>query len=166
MQIIRGRQMKMTKEQEQGFITFWTLWQKRVAKADAMKAWMQIDPREYPAIFAAVPVHFKQPTWSKDGMTYVPYPASWLRGRRWEDELSVQKQTSKLENVASMVMDAIQDPLNGYMPSFGKEVFTALYSVMRKYKINWSDLQKRKHDDVFLKSIRQDFLTEMQKQKS
>lgn len=114
--------MKMTKEQEQGFIKFWTLWPKRVAKADAMKAWTAVDPKEYPAIFEAVPCHFEQPNWKKDGMAYAPYPATWLRGKRWEDEVktpedrdiellieSLQKNEFKPADIPEQLINRFRD---------------------------------------------------------
>ncbi len=30
--------------------------------------------------------------WTKDGGQYIPYPATWLNGRRWEDESEVQNE--------------------------------------------------------------------------
>lgn len=154
--------MKMTKEQEQGFIQFWTFWQKRVAKADAMKAWMNINPKEYAAIFAAVPVHFQQQSW-KDH-TYVPYPASWLRGRRWEDEIAIQSSalspSTAATRAADKVIEALKDP-QSTMPTTDEKTRTALYTMLTKNKSTWPRLRCHLKEEVVQEAdIRAEFLRE------
>ena len=78
------------------FEEFWKVWPKRCAKADARKAWAQtkdIRP-ELTNLLNAVKAACKTEAWMKDGGKYIPHPATWLRGERWEDELEV-----KLPNV-------------------------------------------------------------------
>jgi hypothetical protein len=80
------------------FDKFWEVWPKRCAKADARKAWAQtkdIRP-ELTNLLSAVKAACKTEAWMKDGGKYIPYPASYLRGERWEDELEV-----KLPNVVN-----------------------------------------------------------------
>ena len=78
------------------FNTFWAIYPKKVAKADARKAWAQtkdIRP-ELTNLLNAVKAACKTEAWMKDGGKYIPHPATWLRGERWDDELEV-----KLPNV-------------------------------------------------------------------
>ncbi len=73
------------------FEEFWKVWPKRCAKADARKAWAQtkdIRP-ELTNLLNAVKAACKTEAWMKDGGKYIPHPATWLRGERWEDELEV-----------------------------------------------------------------------------
>lgn len=80
------------------FEEFWKVWPKRCAKADARKAWAQtkdIRP-ELTNLLNAVKAACKTEAWMKDGGKYIPHPATWLRGERWEDELEV-----KLPNVVN-----------------------------------------------------------------
>jgi 2'-5' RNA ligase len=80
------------------FQAFWEVWPKRCAKADARKAWAQtkdIRP-ELTNLLSAVKAACKTEAWMKDGGKYIPHPATWLRGERWEDELEV-----KLPNVVN-----------------------------------------------------------------
>jgi 2'-5' RNA ligase len=73
------------------FQVFWEVWPKRCAKADARKAWAQtkdIRP-ELTNLLSAVKAACKTEAWMKDGGKYIPHPATWLRGERWEDELEV-----------------------------------------------------------------------------
>ena len=78
------------------FQEFWNVWPKRCAKADARKAWAQtkdIRP-DLTNLLNAVKAACKTEAWMKDGGKYIPHPATWLRGERWDDELEV-----KLPNV-------------------------------------------------------------------
>lgn len=80
------------------FEKFWAIWPKKVAKADARKAWKQVEAYRPPVdkLIEIVKLHCTTEQWMRDAGQYIPYPASWLRGERWEDELSV-----KLPNVVN-----------------------------------------------------------------
>jgi hypothetical protein len=69
------------------FADFWKAYPRRVARKDAEKAWHKIDAAEYPKILEAVGRQRKTEDWRRDGGRYIPYPASFLRGERWLDEL-------------------------------------------------------------------------------
>lgn len=71
------------------FDAFWALYPRKVAKADARKAWARRKPEEQERAMQALPEHVKY--WSLTGteMQYIPYPASWLNGERYEDELQM-----------------------------------------------------------------------------
>jgi translation initiation factor IF-1 len=71
-----------------GFDAFWEVYPKKRAKGQAVKAWKALKPAaELQArILEAVQVQARFPEWRKEGGQFVPYPASWLRARRWEDE--------------------------------------------------------------------------------
>jgi hypothetical protein len=73
------------------FDQFWAAYPKKVAKADARKAWAQTkDVRpDITTVISAVTAACKTESWMKQGGTFIPYPATWLRGERWEDELTV-----------------------------------------------------------------------------
>ena len=64
---------------------------KRKSKADAEKAWLKIKSETVPLIIAAVEIQKKTKDWLKESGQYVPLPASWLNGRRWEDEVESKK---------------------------------------------------------------------------
>lgn len=70
------------------FDRFWQAYPKHVAKADAQKAWRQLQPTSelVDAMIAALDWQGRLPNWTKDDGQFVPYPGSWLRARRWEDE--------------------------------------------------------------------------------
>lgn len=80
------RQKDMLDQQTDGFDSFWTLYPRKNAKLDARKAWRVIDPELHIDIIIAT-AGWRKVWIARDEMQYVPLPASWLRGERWEDEL-------------------------------------------------------------------------------
>ena len=78
---------------EQRFAGFWDAYPRKVARGDAAKAWRSLAPDAALAtqILAAVEQHKRLPDWAKDGGQFVPYPATWLRARRWEDVLEAPR---------------------------------------------------------------------------
>lgn len=90
-----GEVSKSTSRRDQsteGFGDFWSLYPRKEAKQAALKAWRKVKADELPAILAALRVATHTEQWQKDGGQFVPLPASWLNGRRWEDEVTVPKQ--------------------------------------------------------------------------
>jgi len=74
-----------------GFDEFWENYPKKVAKADARKAWQQtknVRP-ELTMLISAIKAHCKTEQWMRNAGAFIPYPATWLRGERWEDELTI-----------------------------------------------------------------------------
>ena len=72
------------------FSDFWKAYPRKVAKANALKAWTKLAPDEALTrqIIAAVEAFRLSPDWLKDNGAFIPHPATFLNGRRWEDELS------------------------------------------------------------------------------
>lgn len=67
------------------FTDFWGMYPRRVAKKDARKAWDKITPKLHNQILTALFEWSR--IWKDRGeIEYIPYPASWLNGERWEDE--------------------------------------------------------------------------------
>ena len=70
------------------FDKFWKEYPKKVAKGDARKAWLQtqnIRP-DLDTLLKAVSAAKRTDQWRQDGGKYIPYPATWLRQERWEDQ--------------------------------------------------------------------------------
>lgn len=70
------------------FDRFWSAYPNKKGKADAVKAWAKLKPDEplLLKMLEAIRVQSLNPRWSENGGQYIPYPATWLNGRRWEDE--------------------------------------------------------------------------------
>ena len=73
---------------DDGFATFWTQYPRKVAKPQALKAWKKIKPagQLLADLMAALEKQNTNADWQKDGGQFIPHPATWLNGRRWEDE--------------------------------------------------------------------------------
>ncbi len=67
---------------DDSFDTFWLLYPKKVAKADAVKAWKQVLKKKTADEMIALTKAYSE---SKlPDMTYIPYPASWLNKGLYE----------------------------------------------------------------------------------
>lgn len=74
---------------DDGFASFWEQYPKKVAKPQAKKAWKKIKPHGH-VLTALMEGLEQQKTcgdWQKDAGKFIPHPATWLNGRRWEDEI-------------------------------------------------------------------------------
>lgn len=70
------------------FEEFWKAYPKKKAKEAARKAWVKLKPDETlgKEIIQAVMESAKTKDWLKENGKYIPYPATYLNGKRWEDE--------------------------------------------------------------------------------
>lgn len=68
-----------------GFEAFWSEYPVKKAREDASKAWVKIDPSLHATIMSALSRALFSKDWTKDGGQFIPHPATWLNGRRWED---------------------------------------------------------------------------------
>ena len=83
------KEKEKVKEKEKDlFAQFWAAYPKRKDRAKAQKAFAKLHPDEQllAEILAALDWQKKTPDWLKDGGQFVPYAATYLNGRRWEDE--------------------------------------------------------------------------------
>jgi hypothetical protein len=72
------------------FQKFWGVYPKKVAKEAALKAFKKISPDEplLNKIVSSVQSFTQTKDWQKEDGQFIPNPASWLNGRRWEDEIA------------------------------------------------------------------------------
>jgi hypothetical protein len=91
----------------EGFEKFYAAYPKKVARADAERAWRQaVKLEEVPAILARLEIN-KLGEWRGKEKRFIPYPATWLRGRRWQDEI----QTGGTSDGKSSVGDRMRATL-------------------------------------------------------
>lgn len=67
------------------FEDFWSLYPRRVAKKEARTAWNKIDAKLHTQIMTAL-FEWARIWGARGEIQYVPYPATWLNGDRWEDD--------------------------------------------------------------------------------
>ena len=98
----------MVDEHDPQFARFWNAYPKRVAKKEARKAWLEINPTPelVDRMVATLAWQAKSPAWMKDGYQYAPYPASWLRAERWTDEPPPQVQRV-MSDAAALVFQTL-----------------------------------------------------------
>ena len=84
----RGSGRKKSADMD-GFALFWQEYPRKAAKAAALKAWQKLNPSPdlVERILAHVREHKRSQDWLKDGGQFVPHPATFLNGRRWEDDI-------------------------------------------------------------------------------
>lgn len=82
--------------QEQRFNTFWQAYPLKKAKQAAWKAWQKIKPTTelFEKIISAVDKAKRSEDWARDNGRYIPHPATWLNGGRWDDELTEVSPTT------------------------------------------------------------------------
>lgn len=70
------------------FTAFWEAYPRKKSKGDAEKAWLKIRPDEQlaSAILAAVERAKTSADWKREGGQFIPYPATWLNAKGWEDQ--------------------------------------------------------------------------------
>nr|WP_236165721.1 hypothetical protein [Pseudomonas fulva] len=71
------------------FERFWKLYPRKVGKDKAEKAWakLKVDASLFARVGTALAAWSISHDWTKDGGQYIPHAATWLNGKRWEDEL-------------------------------------------------------------------------------
>jgi hypothetical protein len=72
----------------QEFERFWSAYPRRVGKRAAAKVFAKLRPDEelLGVMLAALERQGNSDQWRRDGGQYIPHAATWLNGRRWEDE--------------------------------------------------------------------------------
>ncbi len=84
----------------EGFNEFWQAYPKKTAKQAALKAWKKLKPDSelLKVILNALEQQKQSAQWQKEDGQFIPYPATWLNGRRWEDDNSEQTTANTLYN--------------------------------------------------------------------
>lgn len=73
------------------FDEFWAAYPKHRGKKDAQRAFRKVRPSDVDKILSALEAQKR--TWNDP--QFIPYPATWLNGERWEDEMPQEKSTTE-----------------------------------------------------------------------
>lgn len=70
------------------FDRFWRAYPKKKGKESARRAWRKLAPDMALCRVMAKALDRQRQSgdWQREGGQFIPYPATWLNGRRWEDE--------------------------------------------------------------------------------
>ena len=114
---------------KESFDVFWAAYPRHTGKQDAYKAFVKLKPDEalMQAILAGIEKQKQSAQWTKDGGQFIPHPATWLNGCRWEDELP--------KNVPKWANDAFHDyTQREYQPGELDAIGDDLMEEARKYR--------------------------------
>jgi uncharacterized protein YdaU (DUF1376 family) len=91
-----ARRRKRERLNDVRFDRFYKAYPRKESRAVAERAWAALAPDDLLAerICKAVPEHASSEQWRKDGGKFIPHPATWLNGRRWEDEIGAHGRTA------------------------------------------------------------------------
>lgn len=69
------------------YAQFWDAYPRKKNKGDAEKAFkaIKVDSKLLGEMLSAIASQKQSQPWRKDGGQFIPYPATWLRARGWED---------------------------------------------------------------------------------
>ena len=71
----------------ENFARFWIAYPRKVGKRNALRAFQRLSAEEALAAITDVSARATEdPDWTKDAGEFIPHPATYLNGRRWEDE--------------------------------------------------------------------------------
>jgi hypothetical protein len=73
---------------EQNFSAFWSAYPKKVDKKNALKAFKKINPNPDKFLKLMESLRKQIKAWETKDKQYIPNPATWLNGERWEDEVN------------------------------------------------------------------------------
>lgn len=77
-----------TESSQKQFDIFWERYPRKQSKKKAMEAWKKIKFENglFEQVLASLDMAKKTTEWTRDNGRFIPYPSTWLNGRRWEDE--------------------------------------------------------------------------------
>jgi len=79
------------------FETFWSMYPRKIAKGAALKAWLKLTPLDQQLAIDALPNHVKHWEIKQTEKEYICYPATWLNGWRWLDEIDLTPKKEKVD---------------------------------------------------------------------
>jgi len=102
---IKETPLKGSKEKaaalDRAFDKFWACYPRREGKQMAKKAFLKISPDDDLLETMLVAVQRQKQTDQWSDPRYIPHPATWLNGRRWEDEVTQPRSSGKVVSANS-----------------------------------------------------------------
>ena len=116
------------------FDEFWKLYPRKESKQQAKKAWLKLKPDQSLFNLIANALEYRNQTqdWLAENGRYIPHPATWLNGRRWEDE----------QNPTNISQSAVMEQKYGDLRIDGK-----LLDPVQKKQLEYLEKQMRERQD-------------------
>jgi len=85
------------KRQKQLFDEFWARYPKKRSKGQAERAWVKLSPDDtlFRQIMEGLERAKRSRDWIKESGRYIPYPATWLNAKGWEDDYEEVRSSVK-----------------------------------------------------------------------
>ena len=86
----KTRSTRVERETDPGFARFYSAYPRKVGKVEAEKAWKSqkiLSPEDLDRVMTGLE-RWQQHEWVGKERQFIPHPATWLRGRRWNDDPS------------------------------------------------------------------------------
>ena len=84
-EVIQHGQIEVITKSENEFLEFWNLYPKKKKKKEALNAWLKASP-PIQLVLNAIAWQKQQRDWVKEDGKFIPHPATYINGNRWEDE--------------------------------------------------------------------------------
>lgn len=80
-----------------GFMTFWAAYPRKDKKAEAAKSYAKIAPDKalQARMLQSIEAFKRTEQWQEADGKYIPYAATWLNQRRWEDEIEATAEPTR-----------------------------------------------------------------------
>lgn len=89
------------------FELFWEAYPKKKAKQDAEKAFAKVAV-PVQVLLAAIEAQKRSEDWTKENGQFIPHPATWLNGKRWEDQMETVTSAPQSRELDADEVAAIQ----------------------------------------------------------
>lgn len=94
----KERKPPISPEGQRRFDSFWAAYPRKAAKQDAVKAWAKLAPGDdlLATMLRALKTQTLSEQWTREGGRFIPLPATWLNGGRWEDEVKASAPAAEV----------------------------------------------------------------------
>jgi len=92
---------------------FWALYPRKTGKQAAEKAWKKLSGADKQQASASLTRHIAYWQNTETSAQFIPHPATWLNGRRWEDQLPECTKRGKEAPGMSMVRRMLNEARDG-----------------------------------------------------
>ena len=128
------------------FISWWEIYFRREAKVAAQKAAKKIKPDEWPLIMEDTKRRVKYYDYNKTDKKHRPLGASYLNGRRWEDEYDDPPVQNDKNNEANEFISLAKNKWNSTFPNEASPIIKAAFFRARRHWRDWQMLAQENPD--------------------
>jgi hypothetical protein len=108
-------------ESGSSFELFWKTYPKKVGKKMTKKAWVKLKPDEslVKTIIAAIATQRSSKSWKQDNGQFIPNPATYLNGERWNDEINTKPKHEATDGTVAEFLDGLAAQKESGLPDDG-----------------------------------------------